>query len=338
MPFSIVSPVIEEKQEFSWRSIRRTDLLDIWNLLQIVNRVDDNDYAETLADLDREYDDPQSDPVLDGRVIRNVFGKLAAFLRVFVSTKPENENVAFLWSVIAPQARDQGLEQEALDWMQDRATERLAETAQSADASALPQLLRAAFPETATETIALYEANGFKHVRSFFKMQRDLREPIPDHPLPKGLTLRTYGDDIDGPLRRAFNESFRDHWGHQDVSEQEWRSFVMDVSDMRRDLCLVAMDGDEVVAFSLNRIKTIENKRLKLRRGWIGSVGTRRKWRKRGIASALIVESMRRFKAVGMDYVGLGVDASSLTGALALYERLGFQDYKTRVILEKRVG
>lgn len=338
MPFSIISPIIDEKQDHTWRSIRRSDLLDIWNLLQIVNRVDDNDYAETLEDLEREYDDPQSNPVLDGRVIRGAFGKLAAFLRVFVSREPMNENVAFLWSEVAPEAREQGLEQEALDWMQDRATERLAETAQAADAGALPRFLRAAFPESAAESIALYEANGFRHIRSFFKMQRDLRKPIPHHPLPAGLTLRMYGEDIDERLRHAFNESFRDHWGHQDVSELEWRSFIIDVSDMRRDLSLVAMERDEVVGFSLNRIKTNENKRLKLRRGWIGNVGTRRQWRKRGIASALIVESMRRFKAEGMDYVGLGVDASSLTGALSLYEQLGFQDYKTRVILEKRVS
>ena len=47
---------------------------------------------------------------------------------------------------------------------------------------------------------------------------------------------------------------------------------------------------------------------------------------------------MRRFKAEGFDYVGLGVDAENLTGALALYQRNGFYPIKTGLILEKRVG
>jgi ribosomal protein S18 acetylase RimI-like enzyme len=46
---------------------------------------------------------------------------------------------------------------------------------------------------------------------------------------------------------------------------------------------------------------------------------------------------MRRFRAEGFDSVGLGVDAKNLTGALALYERIGFKAYKTGVVLEKRV-
>lgn len=98
------------------------------------------------------------------------------------------------------------------------------------------------------------------------------------------------------------------------------------------------MDGDEVVAFSINRVKAEENERLGVKSGWIGSLGTRRKYRKQGIASGLIAESMRKFKAEGLESVGLGVDAENLTGALALYERLGFHPVKTGFILEKRVG
>jgi len=338
MPFSIVTPSIEEKQEFKWRGMSRADLPEIWKLMQVVNRVDENDYTETIDDLDREFDDPWSNPLKDGRIIRGVKNKLAAFARIFVNPEPDKENVAYVMCEVAPEARGQGLEEECMDWMQERATECLAQAAQAEGAGDLRRVIRVSFPETDTNSIARYNANGYEHARSFFKMNRDLRESIPDNPLPDGLTLQVYSEELDESLRHAFNESFGDHWGHQEVTEAEWHPFVMDISDVRRDLTLIAMDGREIAAFCINRVKANENERLSIKRGWIGSVGTRRNWRKRGIASALIAESMRRFRAEGFDAVGLGVDAENLTGALALYERLGFKPTKTRLVLEKKVG
>ncbi len=40
---------------------------------------------------------------------------------------------------------------------------------------------------------------------------------------------------------------------------------------------------------------------------------------------------MRAFKAAGLDYAGLSVDVDSPTGALRLYERLGFTVYKRSI-------
>lgn len=338
MPFSVASPSFEQKQAHTWRGITRQDLRDIWKLFQVVNRHDNNDYTESVNDLENQFDDPWSNPESDGRIVRTLRGKLAAFARVFVNPNPKNENVAFLVCECDPDERDRGLEQECIEWMQERATERLTETAQTDEARALPRLVRTFVPESDTRKLALFAERGFVHVRSFFEMERALNEPVPANPLPTGLTLRTYGEDIDGSMLDAFNEAFSDHWGSQQVTEPEWHPFIMDVSDVRRDLTLVVMNGDEVVAFSINRVKQQENERLGIKRGWIGSLGTRRKWRRRGIASALLAESMRRFKQEGLDNVGLGVDAENLTGALALYERIGFHPFKTGLILEKRVG
>ena len=148
---------------------------------------------------------------------------------------------------------------------EERATERLAQAAQASGAGELPHVIRVSFPESDTKSVALYKANRYEPVRSFFKMNRDLREPIPDNPLPEGLTLHVYSEELDEPLRQAFNESFGDHWAHQEVTEAEWHPFVMDISDMRRDLLLLTMDGDEIAAFCINRVKTTENERLNIR-------------------------------------------------------------------------
>lgn len=337
MPFSIATPTVQEKQEFRWRGMTRKDIPEMWELFQTVNETDNNDYAETVEDIDREFDDPWSQPRLDGRIIRNLKGKLVALARIFVNPTPTTENVAHLLCEIEPEAREQGLEQECLDWMEERATARLAQAAQAEGADALPRILRTGVPETSRAEIRFYEENGYKHTRSFYKMERDLHQPIPENPLPSGLTLRIYGEDIDEALRVAQNEAFADHWGSQPISREDWQNFIISSSSMRRDLTLVVMDRDEVAAFSVNGIKTEENERLGIQRGWINLLGTRRKYRKQGIASALLAETMRRFKAEGMDTVGLGVDADSLTNALELYRELGFQAVKTRVVLEKQL-
>lgn len=337
MPFSVATPAVEEQEIFSWKPFTRADVSEVYELMQTVNRVDNNDHNETLDDVEREFDDPWSNPLTDGRIIRTVRGTLAAFARVFVNPKPESENVAYVWSEITPEARGQGLEQEMLEWMEHRAAERLAEVAQEHQAEQLPRVIRTDAPASNARAIALYEANDYAHARSFFKMERDLREPLPDKTLPEGLILRLYGEDIDEKLRLAFNESFGDHWGHQEITPAEWQPFVMQRSDVRRDLSLVVMDGDEIAAFCINCERVAENERLGIRRGWITKLGTRRTWRKRGLATFLLVESMRRFQAEGFDWAGLGVDAENLTGALALYENLGFRAYKTRHVWEKRV-
>ena len=61
-----------------------------------------------------------------------------------------------------------------------------------------------------------------------------------------------------------------------------------------------------------------------VRRGWLNSVFTRRAWRRRGLARALIARSLGVLRERGQTSAALGVDADNPSGALGLYERLGF--------------
>jgi ribosomal protein S18 acetylase RimI-like enzyme len=59
--------------------------------------------------------------------------------------------------------------------------------------------------------------------------------------------------------------------------------------------------------------------------GWIGALGVRDRWRKRGIGLALLQHAFAEFHRRGLTKVGLGVDASNPTGATRLYERAGMR-------------
>ena len=72
--------------------------------------------------------------------------------------------------------------------------------------------------------------------------------------------------------------------------------------------------------------------------GWVRVLGVLRSHRRRGIGEALLRHAFAEFKRRGFERVGLGVDASSPTGAVALYERAGMHVARTSLQLEKVTG
>src|SRR5258705_419289 len=59
-------------------------------------------------------------------------------------------------------------------------------------------------------------------------------------------------------------------------------------------------------------------------RGWVKDIVVRESERGRGLAKALLQHAFRAYAERGADRVGLKVDSTNPTGALQLYERLGF--------------
>jgi ribosomal protein S18 acetylase RimI-like enzyme len=107
--------------------------------------------------------------------------------------------------------------------------------------------------------------------------------------------------------------------------------------DPRRDLGLwvIAWQGDEIAGIVLNRIDRETNTQLGLQRGWVSSVGVRRPWRRRGLARAMVAQSLRVLRDAGMTTAGLGVDAQNGTGALVVYESVGFAVAATERVYRK---
>jgi mycothiol synthase len=95
--------------------------------------------------------------------------------------------------------------------------------------------------------------------------------------------------------------------------------------DLDTALWSVAWDGDEVVGSVQGMIWKTENETLSVRRGWLERISVRRPWRRNGVARALIVDALRRLRDADMDEAMLGVDSQNPTGALQLYESLGFE-------------
>jgi mycothiol synthase len=161
---------------------------------------------------------------------------------------------------------------------------------------------------------------GFTYARSFFRMVVDIAAPHPAPDWPEGVELRPFDVERDGrAVHAAVEEAFVDEWGHVAQPYEVWRERAYVVPRIDPSLVPVVWDGDEVAAVSLNYPKRNGDW------GWIGTLGVREGWRRRGLGLALLRESFRRFRDTGETVVALGVDADNPTGATRLYERAGMR-------------
>jgi ribosomal protein S18 acetylase RimI-like enzyme len=118
-------------------------------------------------------------------------------------------------------------------------------------------------------------------------------------------------------------EAFADHWGGIPNSEATFERFFSG-PDFQPELWRVAWDGDEVAGQVNNMVMRELNAQTGSRRGLLAGVSVRRPWRGRGLARALVSQSLVAFREIGMTDAVLGVDADNPTGALGVYEANGF--------------
>ena len=154
-------------------------------------------------------------------------------------------------------------------------------------------------------------------------MRRFLTGALPVHPLPAGIEIRPVTPETERAIFVADNEAFEDHWGHREQGEGDFIARFRG-PDVDTRLWRVAWDGDEVAGAVMNAIFRGENETLGVQRGWLDHVSVRRPWRGKGLAKALCAASFQALRDEGMTEAWLGVDGSNPTGALQLYEGLGF--------------
>ena len=224
-----------------------------------------------------------------------------------------------IWGKVAPELRRRGIATWLVEWGLVRARHRARVEDPQGEVH-----VGAHVDEEETGARILFEGKGFAPVRHFFLMRRDSLDDVPDAPLPDGLELREVAPNQQHAIFDAENEAFRDHWGHHEQGEDAFRE-TFGQAETNTGLWAVAWDGDQVAGVVENWIWPEENARLAVRRGWLEKISVRRPWRRRGLGRALTAAALVRLREAGMDEAMLGVDAENPSGALGLYEGLGFR-------------
>ena len=182
----------------------------------------------------------------------------------------------------------------------------------------------------------VFKAHGYTPVRYFFNMTRDNQKALADYPLPDGIVIRGAEENEYRKVFEAIEEAFKDHWGWSESTEEQYQEWIKH-RHFQPELWKIAWDGDEVAGTVLNYVDEVENEEYNRKRGYTETICVRRQWRGKGIAKAIIAESIRMFTTMGMEECALGVDAENPSGALKLYQDLGFEEVEaqTSIVLGK---
>jgi ribosomal protein S18 acetylase RimI-like enzyme len=127
----------------------------------------------------------------------------------------------------------------------------------------------------------------------------------------------------------ATGEAFAQEWNFVQDPYDRWRQLRLAAPDFDPTLWFLVWDGNEVAAVLRGERRGDD--------GWIGSVGVRTAWRKRGLGLALLRHAFADWYRRGVVRVGLGVDAQNPTGATRLYERAGMHVAYEAVVFEQEL-
>ena len=179
-------------------------------------------------------------------------------------------------------------------------------------------------PDTNAGAAALLKSEGYQPVRHYYQMIRDSLDNIPNAPLPDGFEVRPALPAHYRQIWEAEQDAFQDHWGSIRATEDDYQRWLKDPY-FNPTLWRIAWVGDEVVGQVRSFINPIENETYHRQRGYTEYISVRHAWRKRGLARALIAQSLDALKESGMKEATLRVDTENPSGALKLYESCGFR-------------
>lgn len=160
---------------------------------------------------------------------------------------------------------------------------------------------------------------GYARVRSSNRMEVAL-DPAPPPPVwPDGIDARTMRSGEERVVYDVHQETFEDTWEPMRRSFEDWSHWHLRPPRYDPALWFLACAGPEVCGIALcHPHRTVQDT------GWVGVVGVRRPWRRRGIGRALLLHAFGAFRDRGWVCAGLGVDTAP-SGALSLYESAGMR-------------
>jgi mycothiol synthase len=298
-------------------------MADAQGVADLIAARDIADYGSTDASVEEVqnyWEAPRFDLQQDARIIVAPDGLIVGYEEVY----PRSEERLEFDGYVHPRETGRGFGTLLLRWAEERARQRVDEIQTTGQV-----ILRGNTAAVDQNASAMFNAEGFKLVRQFWRMVIEMTSP-PDQPVwPAGITARAMRLDRDERVvHAAIEEAFADHWGHVPRSFEDWAQAVLHADGFDPALTFMAFTGNEVAGVVVNRYRDI---------AWVGQLAVRRAWRKRGLGLALLLHSFHEFYRRGDRMVGLGVDSQSQTGATQLYEKAGMRVTKRYDTYEKAI-
>jgi mycothiol synthase len=320
-------------REITIRTYRPGDLPALVVLINEADAVDKQERATTLQEMEHEMTFPTASPQTDC-FLAWAGDRLVGYTDMYVrkgDPEVDAESIIYCWGVVHPQWRRRGLGGRLLEAACNRASEYLPQIAVER------VTLQCAARQEEEHRQTLYRSMGMQPVRYFTNLARSINSHLPLLEVPAGYRFRTFDPQHDAEaVWRVDNTAFRDHWGHTEGQLEEFLHWL-EMPHFRPDLWYLAVEESTgaIVGLSLNVIDPDWIAQTGRQEGYVDTLAVLREHRKRGLGKALLVQSLYALRQAGMDGVHLHADAENLTGAMRLYERVGFRVRKTSIAYQR---
>ena len=288
-------------------------------LMAAAEAVDRTDEHYSVEDVLEELDNPMIDLARDWVVVE-ADGRIVAHAQLTPRAPYDGSLKVEIGGTVHPDHRGQGLGSQLVPAMIDRAREYVRERGD------LQPVIAATAPADNTDLADIFARHGMLPHRWNFLMVCDLsRVEGSGNGLPEGYVVSTWEGIDQDEMRLAHNEAFVDHPGFVPWSRELWAQWVVETRNSRPALSLVARDADgRVAAYVQTSEFDAFFEATGVREAYVNKVGTLPDHRRRGLAAALLRIAVRSYRDAGYGRASLDVDSENPTGALGLYESIGF--------------
>jgi ribosomal protein S18 acetylase RimI-like enzyme len=172
---------------------------------------------------------------------------------------------------------------------------------------------------------------GFEFLRRYYTMRMSISE-VPTIRKIKGLEIRVI--DLANPAEVAIwhklhQNSFSRHFGFAPRELEKWSELVIDASTDSNGVFIAFKDGEPVGFCQCNDEYAEDNK------GNISILGVAQESQGLGIGEALLQTGIVYSASKGYDTLELNVDTGNESGALKLYEKVGFKPESSWIQLHR---
>ena len=162
---------------------------------------------------------------------------------------------------------------------------------------------------------------GMEMIRTYWTMRKDLSGAT-EYPVSMDLVeIRQLEGEADFfTWWQLHQDSFSTHFGFAPREYEAWKKLVLDSATRDEQGCFLLYYQGEPAGFI-----EMGNANYHLNGGWVDSIGVAKAFQGKGFGELLLSHGVNHSVSGGRDFVELNVDTGNTSGALRLYEKLGFK-------------
>jgi mycothiol synthase len=187
----------------------------------------------------------------------------------------------------------------------------------------------------------IFEKFGFKQARITSIMIRKL-DSIPEaNRKNMQLTIRDMQMEEEKEielLNKLDNETFKEHFNFRPRTIEETKYALFEMPWFALQKWFFAILDQQPVGYAGIAIDEGLNREKNLKWGLVADIGVLKPCRRIGIGTCLMLHMMQALKSLGMEDAFLYVDDMNPTGAIKLYEKLGFKALRKSIIYQRNLA